>query len=136
MAELALLAATLAALAVTAVAIRAYLAMGRLHRLVEQVGKVEAELAQTIEAWGQTARGVQQAVGNLDDGLKSLAKTLERVDRLTERLEPESVARTVVAPMVAKMAAWVSGLRKGLASARGGKGQEKVQPELSDGEEG
>ena len=137
MTQIALLAATLAALAAAALAIRAYLAVARLQAVIDQVGKaVETDLRATIRAWGNTAQGLQQAVGKLDGSLQSLASTLERVDRVTEKLEPESVARTVVAPAVAKLAAWVAGLRKGLASTRHGKGRAKAGAGPGEGEEG
>jgi hypothetical protein len=137
MAELALLAAALAGLAVAALAIRAYYAVKGLHQLIERVGRVvESEVAGAVRTLGETARGVQQTVGKLDEGLQSLANTLDRVDRLSAKLEPESLARTVVTPAVAKLATWIGGLRKGLASARGGAAQDKSAPGPGEGEEG
>jgi hypothetical protein len=133
MEKLALFAAAVALLALAALAIRAYLLVKRIHDLVDQVGRlVDSDVGSTVRAWGDTARGVQQAVGKLDDGFGSLATSLDRVDRLTERLEPESLARTVVQPAVAKIASWLVGLRKGLASARE---RPQREPRTTPGEE-
>ena len=126
MEKLALLAAAVALLALAAVAIRAYFLVKRIHQLTDQVGRLlESEVSSTIRALGDTARGAQAAVGKLDDGLGSLASSLDRVDRLTAKLEPESLARTVLHPTVARLAAWVGGLRKGLASSRARRRQEE-----------
>jgi len=137
MAELALLAAALAGVAVAALAIRGYYAVKGLHQLIDRLGQVvETEVAGAVRTLGETARGVQQTVGKLDDGLQSLANTLERVDRLSAKLEPESLARRVMTPAAAKLATWVGGLRKGLASARGDAAQEEPAPGPGEGEEG
>ncbi|MBE9566971.1 MAG: hypothetical protein IMF16_09495, partial [Proteobacteria bacterium] len=99
MSSLALFALTLAALAAVAVGIRIFVLVGRLQQLLETVKRtVESDVTDTVRELGETARGVQKAVGKLDDGLGSLASSLDRVDRLTEKLEPDSVTRTVVQP--------------------------------------
>lgn len=119
MSGFALFAVSLAALAAVAVAIRIFVLLGRVQQLVETVKRtVESDVTDTVRELGETARGVQKAVGKLDDGLGSLASSLDRVDRLTEKLEPDSVTRTVVQPAVAKIAAWIGGVRKGMSAAR------------------
>jgi len=124
MSSFALFAVSLAALAAVAVAIRIFVLVGRLQQLVETVKRtVESDVTDTVRELGETARGVQKAVGKLDDGLGSLASALDRVDRLTEKLEPDSVTRTVVQPAVAKIAAWIGGVRKGVSAARERKAQ-------------
>ena len=113
MSSLALFALTLAALAAVAVGIRIFVLVGRLQQLLETVKRtVESDVTDTVRELGE------KAVGKLDDGLGSLASSLDRVDRLTEKLEPDSVTRTVVQPAVAKIAAWIGGVRKGMSAAR------------------
>ena len=59
METLALLAAMLAAAALTVVSVKAYLVMIRAQAVVDRLGRlVESELASTVRAWGETARGV------------------------------------------------------------------------------
>lgn len=126
MATVALMAATVAALVLAAVGIRTYFLLTRIQKLVD------SEVASTMRALGDTARGAQEALRKLDKGLTSLASSMERVDRLTEHLDPDSMARTMVKPVVAKIVSWISGVRKGLASVRRRKGAEKP---IGEGEE-
>lgn len=113
------LAAAVALLALAALAIRAYLFVKRLHRLTDQISRlVESDVAPSIRALGDIAQGARQAVGKLDDGLGSLANSLQRIDRLTEKLEPEAMTRTMLHPAVAKIVSWLTGVRKGIASVR------------------
>jgi hypothetical protein len=119
MTTVALIAASLAALVLAAVGIRAYFVVKRLHALLDRVDQlVASDVAATVRALGDTARGAQAAVAKLENGLSTLASTLERVDRLSANLEPDSMARTVAQPVVTKVLGWISGLRKGLGSAR------------------
>ncbi|MCJ7750190.1 MAG: hypothetical protein MUQ65_03705 [Armatimonadetes bacterium] len=120
METLALLAATLAATALIVVSVKAYLLMIRAQAVVDGLGRlVESELTPTVRAWGETARGVQDAARKLDEGLGSLARTLGRVDRISERLEPEVVTLSVIQPAVAKVVSWLGGVRKGLGDVVG-----------------
>jgi hypothetical protein len=127
MENLALFAAALAAFVLAAVGIRVYFLVKRVHRLLD------SEVGDMVRAWSDVARGVQEAVGKVDDGLSSLATSLQRVDRLTEKLEPEAMARTVLKPTVAKILSWIRGLRKGLASARGGEKSPTAEDETEAG---
>lgn len=131
-------AAGVALLALAALALRLFVLVGRLQVLIERVRTlVDADIASVVQAVGHTARGAEQAVGKLDKGLESLASALARVDGIVEKLEPESLARTVAQPAAAKLAAWVSGLRKGLSSVLGrrkaGKGEGGEGPEAEAG---
>ena len=118
MSTVALIAASLAALVLAVVGIKVYVLLTRVHRLLDQVGRIlESDVRPTIEALGGVAQGARRAVGKVDDGLTSVANALERVDRLTGRLEPDSVARGVVEPLVAKILAWITRGQKGAASA-------------------
>jgi len=109
---LVLAAAFIALVAVTAVAVRAYLLVKRLHDLVDR------DVSAVIEDLGETVQGTRRAVGKVDDNLDSLASTLARVDRVTAALEPDSLARVVAQPALRKLATWLGGLRRGLATAR------------------
>ena len=126
MQQVMLFAAAVALLALAALAIRAYLLVKRTHELLD------AEVADVIRTLGGAARGVEQAVGKLDKGLEALSSTLDRVDRVTQKLEPESLAHTVAQPALAKIAAWVGGIRKGLARARRDKKGEAGAAEAED----
>jgi len=112
-------AATVAMLVCIAVGIGALLLQARIRRLADQMQKtLESEVSTTLRAWRDAAQGLREAVAKLDSGLGSLANTLQRLDRLTEKLEPDALARTLLQPALAKLLAWLGGLRKGLASAR------------------
>jgi len=76
-------------------------------------------LTPTVRAWEETARGVQNAARKLDEGLGSLARTLGRVDRMSEKLEPEVVTLSVIQPAMAKIVSWLGGVRKGLGEVVG-----------------
>ena len=133
MQTVALVAATVVALIFSAVGIRALLLQARIGRLLDQVGRMlESDVRPTIEALGGVAQGARKAVGKVDDGLTSVANTLARVDRMTARLEPDSVARNVVEPLVTKILAWITGGRKGAAS--GGK-PDAPEASVEQGEE-
>ena len=109
---LVLAAAFIALAAVTAVAVRAYLFVKRVHQLVDR------DVSAVIQDLGETVQGARRAVGKLDDNLDSLASTLARIDRVTAALEPDSLARVVAQPALRKLATWLGGLRRGLAAAR------------------
>ncbi len=137
MATVALIAASLAGLALAAVGIRAYFLVKRLERLADQLRDfVTSEAGPTMRAVGDTARGARGAAEKLEEGLGSLASTLERADRLTAELEPDSMARRVMEPVVAKIVSWVSGLRKGLGSVRKGRAEAGEAAEGSETETG
>ena len=110
---LVMVAALAALLALTAVAIRAYLLIGRVHQLVD------SEVSATIRSLEETVQGVRRTAGKLDDNLESLGTTLARVERLTATLEPDALARTVAQPALRTLASWLRGLRRGLESVRG-----------------
>jgi hypothetical protein len=111
---------TLAAAAVIAVCWRVYWTAVEARTTLEKLGKlVEGDLTEAIREWRGTAQGVREAAGKLDDGLGSLAKTLRRVDRVTEKLEPEVLALTVVQPVIARVSSWIGGVRKGLSEVMG-----------------
>ncbi|HUU54067.1 MAG TPA: hypothetical protein VMY87_04030, partial [Armatimonadota bacterium] len=62
METLALLAATLAAVALIVVSVKAYFLMIRAQAVVDRLGRlVDSELTPTVRAWEETARGVQNA---------------------------------------------------------------------------
>ena len=120
METLALLAATLAAVALIVVSVKAYFLMIRAQAVVDRLGRlVDSELTPTVRAWEETARGVQNAARKLDEGLGSLARTLARVDRMSEKLEPEVVTLSVIQPAMAKVVSWLGGVRKGLGEVVG-----------------
>jgi len=120
METLALLAAMLVAAALVVVSVKAYFLMVRAQAVVDRLGRlVESELAPTVRAWEETARGVQDAARKLDEGLGSLARTLGRVDRISERLDPEVVTLSVIQPAVTKVVSWLGGVRKGLGEVVG-----------------
>jgi len=115
-----LLAATLAAVALIVVSVKAYFVMIRAQAVVDRLGRlVDSELTPTVRAWEETARGVQNAARKLDEGLGSLARTLGRVDRMSEKLEPEVVTLSVIQPAMAKVVSWLGGVRKGLGEVVG-----------------
>jgi len=121
MQQIMLFAAAVALLALAALAVRAYFLVKRTHTLLDQVGGLlDTEVAEVVRRLGGAARGVEQAVGKLDKSLESLSSTLDRVDRVTHKLEPDYLAHTVAQPVLAKLAAWVGGLRRGLARVRRG----------------
>ncbi len=126
METLALLAATLAAAAVIVVSVKAYFLMVRAQAVVDHLGRlVESELAPTVRAWGETARGVQNAARKLDEGLGPLVRTLGRLDRVSGRLEPEGVTLSVIQPAVTKVVSWLSGVGRGLGEVVGHRAQAK-----------
>ena len=127
METLALVAAFLAAIALLALAIRGYYLVKRLHQLVDSLDRtVENEVNPAVRGWREAADGIKQAAGKLESGAASLATTLDRVDRLTERLEPDSLLRTMMGPAIMKLASWVAGFRKGMASVRAPKAEEQL----------
>jgi hypothetical protein len=106
----------LAAVAVVVLATRWFLLIGRLHRFVDQVSAaVGGEVSEAFRSWRAAAESVQRSAAKLDEGLNCLARTLDRVDRMSEKLETGSLGG-VFAPAVLKLAAWVGGLQKGLSS--------------------
>ena len=43
---------------------------------------------------------------------------MHRIDRVTEKLEPDLLAVSVIQPAIARVSSWVSGMRKGLSEIR------------------
>ncbi|MBN1459277.1 MAG: hypothetical protein JXA57_07060 [Armatimonadetes bacterium] len=124
MANLALAATTLAALAFVFLVVKVYVLVARATAVVDKVGRlVDTEMAEAARAWGEAARGVQNAVGKLDQGLESLSVTLARVDRVAQRLEPEQLTLSVLQPALAKVGSWLGGVRRGLSEVTGHKGK-------------
>lgn len=120
METVALLAATLAAVALIVISVKAYFVMVRAEAVVARLGRlIDAELSPTVRAWEETARGVQSATRKLDEGLSPLVRTLARVDRVSEKLEPEALTLSVVQPAVTKVVSWLGGVKKGLGEVVG-----------------
>jgi len=132
----ALVCATVVAIIFICVGIGALCLQARLRRLLAQVeNTLDPEVREMLRAWREAAQGVQQAARKLDEGLAALARTLERVDRLSQKLEPDSLARTLLQPAVAKLLAWLAGVQKGLASVREcGGGKRSVSEQQSEGD--
>jgi hypothetical protein len=121
MTTVALVFAAIAALVFIAVGIGALCLQARIRRLVDQMQKtLESEARTALRAWADAARGVQHSASELDRNLGALARTLDRLDRLTQSLEPDNLARALFHPALAKLLAWLGGFRKGLASAPAG----------------
>ncbi len=117
MTTVALVFATIAALVFIAVGIGALCVQARIRDLVDRLQSIlDSEVTPLVRAWTEAARGVQHSAGELDRGLGALARTLDRLDRLTEKLQPDSLARTLLHPALAKLLAWLGGFRKGVAS--------------------
>lgn len=115
-----LIVAIAAGLAVVVVSVRLYLVAVRAQAAVERMRRLaEVELSETIRAWGEAARGVERAAGKLEEGMGKLASTLHRVDRVAERIEPDLLALSALQPALAKVGAWLGGVRKGLATVAG-----------------
>ncbi len=118
--KVALAAAILAALVVAGVAIRLYMLVIRAQSAVDRLERLlESEVVSAVRAWEEAARGVGEAAGKLGSGLESLASTLRRLDRVTEKLEPEVLRLTAIQPAVGKVASWLAGVSKGLADVIG-----------------
>jgi hypothetical protein len=114
MAEVTLVAATVAALAVVVLVIRMLFLIRRVQRVWERLDRaIESDLSPAVRELGEVARGIRQAAGKLDGDLVSLGRTLDRVDRFTEKLEPELLAHLLTGPL-ARVASWVAGVRRGL----------------------
>jgi len=129
-------AATVAMLVCIAVGIGGLLLQARIRRFLDQAERtLQSEITPSVRAWGDAARGISEAAGKLNDGFAPLARTLERADRLTEKLDPEALGRTVLHPALAKLLAWVAGVRKGLASVRGDRHDKApLSPEPREGD--
>lgn len=120
MENLALLAATLAATALIVLSVRVYALVARATAVVEKAGRLmDTEVTEAVRAWGEAARGVENAVGKLDQGLESLTITLARVDRVTQKLEPETLTLSMLQPAFAKVSSWLGGVRRGLSEVAG-----------------
>jgi len=113
------------ALAIMVLAIRWFFLVRRLHRLADEISCViGAEVSDAVHAWRGAAESVQRSAGKLDQGIDALGRTLGRLDRMTEGLESGSLTRTLVGPTVLKIAAWLGGLQKGLASTHKARAEE------------
>ncbi len=120
MVEIALIAAIIAAAALTVVCIRAYLVLVRAQAALDHLNTlVTTEASTAVHAWAEAARGVQRAAGKLDEGIASLNACLHRADRVTEKLEPDLLVVSVIQPAISKVSSWLGGVRKGLSEIRG-----------------
>lgn len=112
-------AVTVAALVVAALGVRLYLLAGRVRAVAEEVRKaLNPELTAAVREWREAALGVKQAVGKVDRGASSLAEVLARLERVSGRLEQDSLVRVLMSPAVAKATAWLAGVRRGLAKVQ------------------
>jgi hypothetical protein len=124
METLALFAAILAAAALIVLIIKAYIFVARATAVLEKVGHlVDTDVAAAARSWCEAARGVQNAVGKLDQGLESLSSTLARVDRMTQKLEPETLTLSMLQPALSRVSSWLGGIRRGLSEVVGRKGK-------------
>ena len=120
MANFALVLAILAALLFIFLLAKVYVLVARATAVLDKIGRlVDAEMVEAVGAWGEAARGVQNAVGKLDQGLESLSGILARLDRATQRLEPEALTLSVLQPALAKVGSWLGGVRRGLSGVTG-----------------
>jgi hypothetical protein len=137
MVEFALIAAVIAAAALVVVCVRAYLFLVRAQAALERLNALLGTDAQAaIQSWADAAQGVQRAAGKLEEGLASLTRSLSRVDRVTERLEPDFLAASVIQPAISKVSIWLGGVRKGLAEIRAHRPKGKPAPEGVETEAG
>jgi len=122
----AVVAATLAVLALIGLAVKAYLVLVRAQAALDRFSRLlDEEVAPTMRGWAEAARGVQRAAGKLENGLALLGSSLGRVERLSEKLEPHVLTVAALQPAIARVSAWLSGMRKGLAE--GGEARPKGQ---------
>jgi hypothetical protein len=120
MQTVALVVATVAALVLTAVGVRALFLQARIGRLIEQAGRtLDSDARQALGAWTEAARGLQQAVGKLEQGAAALNRSLDRVDRITKTLEADLRALSVIQPTISRIGSWLGGVRKGLSELGG-----------------
>ncbi len=115
MVELALIAGVVAAVAVTIACIKLYTFLMRAQAAVDRLG---SEASTAVQAWAETARGVQRAAGKLEESLTPLGNCLCRVDRVTEKLEPDVLAVSVIQPAISRVSNWLGGFRRGLSDFR------------------
>jgi len=136
MAEVTLVAAALAALAVVVLVIRLLFLARRVQRVWERIDRtIESDLSPAIRELGETARGIRQAAGKLDANLVSLGHTLDRADRFTEKLEPELLAHLLTGPL-ARVASWVAGVRRGMRvhAHKDSRGRSRISRDESEAE--
>jgi len=118
MTTVALVAGTLAALAVIILVIRVLFLVRRVQQVWERLDQaVEGDLRPGIREWGEAARGIRRAAGKLEGNLTSLGRTLDWVGLFTDKLEPELVAHLLTGPL-GRLASWVAGVRRGLRAYR------------------
>jgi hypothetical protein len=137
MQTVALVVATVTALVFTAVGVRALFLQARIGRLIEQAGgTLDSDVRQALAAWVEAARGLQQAVGKLEQGMTALNRSLDRVDRITKTLEGDLHALSVVQPVISRIGSWLGGVRKGLSKVGGGRAGVRRAAEGVDTEAG
>ena len=120
MAEVALVAATVAAVALVIVCVRAYLLLVQAELALRRLDKlVDADLRTAVHSVAQAAQGVQRAAGKLEEGIEPLNACLCRADRVSERFEPDLLAVSMIQPAIARMTSWLDGVRKGLSEMHG-----------------
>jgi len=111
MVELALVAATLAALAVIVLAVRILFLVRRVQKVWERVDHtIRSDLSPGICAWRDAARGVQQAAAKLEGGLAGIERIIHRLDGLSERLD----SGLLMGLALTKLSSWLAGVRRGL----------------------
>jgi hypothetical protein len=134
MADVTLVAGALAALAIIVLVIRMLFLIRRVQQVWERIDRtLESELSPGIREWGEAARGIREATGNLHEGISSLGRTLERVDQFTEKLEPELVAHLLTGPL-ARLASWVAGVSRGMKAQTHKDTRGRSRPPRSKGE--
>jgi len=137
MQTVALVVATVAALVFTAVGVRALLLQARIGRLIEQAGRtLDPDVRQALAAWAEAARGLQQAVGKLEQGMAVLNRSLDRVDRITKTLEADLDTLSAIQPVVSRIGSWLGGVRKGLSEVGGRRPKARRAAEGVDTEAG
>jgi hypothetical protein len=115
-----LVAATAAALVLIAVGVRALLLQTRIAHLLDQVQRtLDSDVRQALGAWTEAAQGVQRAAGKLEEAIGPLNACLCRADRVSERLEPDLLAVSMIQPAITRMSTWLDGVRRGLSEIRG-----------------
>lgn len=120
MAEVALVAAAIAAVALVIVCVRAYLLLAQAEAALRRLDKlVDTDLRTAVHSVARAAQGVQRAAGKLAEGIEPLNACLCRADRVSERLEPDLLAVSMIQPAITRMSSWLDGVRKGLSDIRG-----------------
>jgi hypothetical protein len=104
-----------AALAVTAAAVRTFLLSARLEKLSDRAYRtLEEEVQPTLAEVEQTARRIQDSLGKVDATLIPFANTARRIEKWTAAVATETLVATALGPALGKVTSWVSGVRRGV----------------------